>query len=309
LRLAAVKIPRKSLALACPQCRGKLDKGLRCSSCGARFSRKAGIPMLLPRDLPEDMLRSIRAWDLQWAARQGAATEVSRVEYERDYLQDTLRQVLEVVDPRKHRRYLEIGCGPGFLGVELARRGFQVGGLDCCFEALKLAKDVYRKAGQKADFVGGDLHHLPLAEGSVDFLYGGGVIEHFDDTLGALRELNRVLAPGGVSFNTVPYVSVGSFTYRQLWGNIPDLPILRPLFKFIHVRLLGGGHLKFGHEMSFTARKMVRLHRLAGFSRVTVRRFEVYLPLYFLPSFLRPLARRLTRFRPFWPMIAVVAVK
>lgn len=265
--------------------------------------------MLLPLDLPEDMRRSIQAWDEQWAARQGAATEASRVEYERDYLQDTLRQVLGSIDPKKHRRYLEIGCGPGFLGVELARRGFKVAGLDCCFEALKLATRVYRRAGQKGTFVGGDLHHVPLADGCVDFIYGGGVIEHFEDTLGAVREIARVLAPGGVSFNTVPYVSVGSFTYRQLWGNIPDLPVLKPLFRFFHVNLLGGHHLKYGHEMSFTARKMASLHRQAGFSKVSVVRFDVFLPLYFLPAFLRPLARKLCRFRPFWPMIAVVAVK
>jgi ubiquinone/menaquinone biosynthesis C-methylase UbiE len=265
--------------------------------------------MLLPLDLPADMRRSIAAWDLQWARLKGPVLEASQKEYQKDYLRDTVSQVLSHIDPARHRRYLEIGCGPGFLGLELARQGYQVAGLDCCLEALKVAKRVYGSAGQKGFFFGGDLHHLPLADGSVDFLYGGGVIEHFEDTLGALRELHRVLRPGGVSFNTVPYVSVGSFTYRQLWGNVPDLPGIRQAFKFLHFRVLGGRHLKYGYEKSFTASKMARLHRKAGFSGVEVKHFKVFLPFHYLPASLRPAARWLSGFRPFWPMIAVVATK
>jgi hypothetical protein len=47
----------------------------------------------------------------------------------------------------------------------------------------------------------------------------------------------------------------------------------------------------------------------AGFSKVEIVRFEVFLPFYFLPGPLKSLARRLTHWRPFWPMIAVVATK
>ncbi len=293
--------------LACPACRSELPESLVCPGCGAAYPRLDGVAQLLPPDLPADMKLSIESWDKEWAALAGPVLDERREEYRRDYLDDTVRQVLANIDPAVHRRYLEIGCGPGFLGVELAKRGFDVGGLDCCVEALKVAKRVYGDAGQKAFFVGGDLGHIPLADGSVDFLYGGGVIEHFKDTLPALRELHRILAPGGVSFNTVPYVSVGALTYRQLWGNIPDLPLLRPLFEWLHHGLLKGRHCRYGYELSFTAREMVRLHKAAGFSEVTVKRFEVFLPLYFLPDWLKPLARALTRWRPFWPMIAVVA--
>ena len=295
--------------LACPDCRGRLDAGLRCRDCKRRFPRKQGLPMLLPSSLPEDMKLSIEAWDREWATLKGAELKRRWDEYTHDYLDDTLAQLLDGITPKSHPRYLEIGCGPCFLGEALARRGYDVAGVECCVEALKVANEVHRKDKRKPFFVGGDLNHLPLRDDSVDFLYGGGVIEHFDDTLGAVKELARVLRKGGRSFNTVPYFSIASLTYRQLWGNIPDLPLLKPIFEFIHMRLLGGKHMKYGYEKSFTAAKMRRIHLEAGFSRVEIYRFEVFLPLYFMPGPLKGLARALTRFRPFWPMIAVVATK
>jgi SAM-dependent methyltransferase len=297
-------------SLACPDCRTPLPSGrLACPACKARFAREDGFSMLLPNSLGADLRQSIAAWNKEWAQLSGDALEASRVEYHRDYLQDTLDQLLSWVDPKVHRRFLEVGCGPSFLGAALSKQGFDVAGLDVCIEALKVARRVHAGLRRPTFFIGGELNHIPLAEGSVDFLYGGGVIEHFKDTAGCVKELYRVLAPGGVSFNTVPYFSVGSLTYRQIWGNIPDVPVLRELAEAVHIKLLGGRHMTYGYEKSFTASKLLRMHREAGFRRVEVRRFEVFLPLYFMPGPLKGMARRLTRWRPFWPMVAVVGVK
>lgn len=295
--------------LACPDCRGDLDAALRCKRCGQRYERQGGIPMLLPSSLPADMRQSIEAWNKEWAKLKGQELERRWDEYRNDYLKDTLAQLLEGISPKTHPRYLEIGCGPFFLGEALARQGYAVAGLDCCIEALKVASFVHRKDRKKPFLFGADLNHIPLKDASVDFLYGGGVIEHFDDTRGAVRELARIVRPGGLSFNTVPYLSLSSLSYRQLWGNIPEAPLLKPLFEFLHIRLLGGRHMRYGYEKSFTEATMRRIHLEAGFREVQVHRFEVFLPLYFLPGPLKAMARRLTRWRPFWPMIAVIGRK
>jgi len=305
-----VRRPPLSGSLACPDCRAPLPaRALRCRACGARFGRQGGLPMLLPAALSPDLRQSIVAWNREWARLGGDQLKAQDDEYRRDYLQDTLDQLLSWVDPKAHRRFLEIGCGPGFLGAELSKRGFEVAGLDVCVEALKVARRVHHGLRRPTFFIGGEVNHVPLLEGSVDFLYGGGVIEHFRDTAGCVKELHRILAPGGVSFNTVPYFSVGSLTYRQIWGNIPDVPLLRRAAEAVHLGLLKGRHMKYGYEKSFTAAKLLRMHREAGFSRVEVRRFEVFLPLYFMPAPLKGLARTLTRWRPFWPMVAVVGIK
>lgn len=265
--------------------------------------------MLLPNGMGADLRQSIEAWNKEWALLSGPVLEERRIEYWRDYLQDTLDQLLSWVDPKRHRRFMEIGCGPSFLGVALSKLGFEVAGLDVCIEALKVAKKVHAGLKRPSFFIGGELNHIPLRDGSVDFLYGGGVIEHFKDTAGCVKELHRVLSPGGVSFNTVPYFSISSLTYRQIWGNIPNVPLLRPLAEALHLGLLKGRHMTYGYEMSFMASTLRRIHLEAGFSRVDVRYFKVFLPLYFLPGPLKGLARRVTQWRPFWPMVAVVAVK
>jgi ubiquinone/menaquinone biosynthesis C-methylase UbiE/uncharacterized protein YbaR (Trm112 family) len=299
----------KQPSLQCPACHHALGDSLVCKSCGARYPKVHGIPMLLPEELPADMRQSIKAWDKLYLAMGGPALEEMRQEYERDYMKDTLEQLLEFVNVRKQKRYLEIGSGPGFLGTALAKQGFQVSGVDCSAEALKTALRLYKKEKVKGFFFGGDLHHIPLQDNSIDFLYGGGVLEHFKDTQGAINELYRILAPGGVSFNTVPYLSMAALTYRQIWGNIPDAPVLKQIYEFIHLKLLGGRHMKFGYEKSFTAAKMIKLHKAAGFSNVRVGLFRVFLPFRYLPDFLKPVARKLTEQRLFWPMNKIIAIK
>ena len=117
----------------------------------------------------------------------------------------------------------------------------------------------------------------------------------------------RVLKNGGVSFNTVPYLGT---LYRQVWGNIPDLPVLKQLAEFIHIMLLRGKHMTFGYEMSFLPYRMKKVHRQAGFNEVKIDRFDVELVLEYIPGFMaRPLAWLANNSRLFWPMMKVVGTK
>lgn len=107
----------------------------------------------------------------------------------------------------RHPRVLDIGCGTGFNLEELRARGVgRAVGLDIATDAL-----VYcRERGLRA-LVRGDGSRLPFADGSFDVITALDLIEHLDDDEGALREMLRVLAPGG-------HVVIFTPAFRFLWS-------------------------------------------------------------------------------------------
>lgn len=157
----------------------------------------------------------------------------------------------------------------------------------------------------------GDVNNLPLQDGVVDVVYGGGVIEHFKNTPVVVREIYRVLESGGLSFNTVPFLNLATLTYSQIWGNIPNLPILRQIAELVHLKLLKSKHMRFGYELSFTTPYLKKIHRQAGFREVKVGRFETTLMFDYFPfEFMRKVGKYLaTNSRLFWPMVKVVGRK
>jgi len=136
------------------------------------------------------------------------------------------------------------------------------------------------------------------------------VIEHFRDTDAVVAEMYRVLKKGGICFNTVPQLNLGSLTYRQVWGNIPNFPILKQIAEFVHIKLLQKRYMRFGYELSFGKRALKRIFQKHGFERVEIKKFRCYLSFRYLKfSWLKALAQKLSRLELFNPMVFVVAKK
>lgn len=102
-------------------------------------------------------------------------------------------------------RILDAGCGSGRNMVELARYG-TVTGIELSHTSVELAR-----ARGVGEVVEGSVLDMPFAEGSFELATSLDVIEHLHDDLGALRELRRVVAPGGALLATVP-------AYQWLWS-------------------------------------------------------------------------------------------
>lgn len=249
-------------------------------------------------------------WNEYYRKMSREDIERAKLEYELVYLDDTLQYLDKFWMPGKRNNYLEIGSGPAFLGLEMAKRGLKVFGLDVSIEAIKIAKQVYKREGREGLFVCGDLLNVPFKENQFDFIYGGGVIEHFRDTQKSIREIYRILKNNGLAFNTVPYLSLSSLTYRQLWGNIPDLPFLKQIAEITHINILKKRFMLYGYEKSFTLRKLTGMFRKAGFGEIQTGLFQCYLPFTFIKiKWLKNLARILTKYKLFWPMVYINAEK
>ena len=95
---------------------------------------------------------------------------------------------------------LEIAPGPGYLAIELARHGnFRITGIDYSHTFVDICRANAKAAGVAAEFRQGDAAHLPFEDGSFDFIVCRAAFKNFGDPVGALREMHRVLRPGGAA--------------------------------------------------------------------------------------------------------------
>ncbi len=115
-----------------------------------------------------------------------------------------VRTVLRYLDPQLGQVILDCGTGMGFYAHVLNRLFPQcrVVGLDGDPRALGYAR---AHLGAQTALARGDIQRLPFAEGSFDGVILSEVLEHLEDDLEGLRQIHRVLRPGGALAVTVPY--------------------------------------------------------------------------------------------------------
>jgi ubiquinone/menaquinone biosynthesis C-methylase UbiE len=96
-------------------------------------------------------------------------------------------------------RILEVAPGPGYLSIELAKRGFAVTGVDLSADMAAIAKTNAAEAGVRIDFKQGNASALPLEAGTFDFIICMAAFKNFSEPQKAIAEMYRVLKPSGVA--------------------------------------------------------------------------------------------------------------
>ncbi len=109
-------------------------------------------------------------------------------------------------DKDGRRRILDVGCGTGTMLTYLASYG-KAEGVDIDEEAVG-----YCRERGLFDVSLGEAAKLPFHDGAFELVTALDVIEHLDDDGAALREIGRVLRPGGHVMVTVP-------AHRFMWGD------------------------------------------------------------------------------------------
>lgn len=222
---------------------------------------------------------SKKAWDgiYDYTEKQLLADKRS---FEESKLEPHMDYINKSYSFRENTVFLEIGCGPAFIGEYLmkTKQIFFVG-VDFNYTILMTLKNHFDKSGFKNYLlIHADIENMPIKESSIDYIYGGGVIEHFPDTVNLLKEMRRVIKSSGVMFNTVPALTL-TWPIR-FYSNIPDLRLVRKLLEFIHLKIFKGKILErfFGFELSFTKKRLVEIHEESGFNVTNITSFA------FLPS-------------------------
>lgn len=111
--------------------------------------------------------------------------------------------------PEPGRRTLDVGCGEGRVTRDLRALGHRVVGVDSSASMVAAA----READPGGEYVEADAAALPFGDGSADLAVAFMSLMDLDDMAGSVRELGRVLEPGGLLVAAVvhPINSAGAF--------------------------------------------------------------------------------------------------
>jgi ubiquinone/menaquinone biosynthesis C-methylase UbiE len=189
-----------------------------------------------------------------------------------------VRAIRRLLDAAPATRVLEVGVGGGNV---LERVDGRRVGIDLSPFILQKAQ---ARLGDRAQLVRGDAMALPFADGAFDRVYCSEVLEHVLEPEAVVREMRRVLAPGGFAVVSVPNEAL----INRVKGIIFRLPLGR--------RLVGGG--AGAYRVSEKMDDEWHLHEFdrARLERAVEGRFTID-ALVGVPSRLMPL-RLVARLRP-----------
>ena len=169
-------------------------------------------------------------WDREWSESGGGRITEDH---------ESWRQMRRFLP--KNGSVLEAGCGLAKWVEFLNKQGFKARGID--FSAVAIQKS--RELWPGIELVQGDLRRMPFETGRFQAVVSFGAVEH--DSAGpdeALREMQRVLEPGGIMYCSVPCMNtlrrcgtlalkdwlVCSKTVRRLAGRKPEVSFYEFVF-------------------------------------------------------------------------------
>ena len=139
---------------------------------------------------------------IAWQRIQPSACPYSQrwlLEVPRPWL--TVERLAEVLEPRPGERILEVGPGTGYFALPMASRilpGGRLAGLDLQQQMLdELARRASEQGVENLELRQGDATALPYEDAAFDAAYLVTVLGEIPDQVAALRELRRVVRPGG----------------------------------------------------------------------------------------------------------------
>lgn len=111
---------------------------------------------------------------------------------------EDIEPIVQAARPRATDRALDAGTGAGHVALALAPHVQSVTGLDATPEMIEQARELAAQARLgNLDWVEGDVHDLPFEDASFEIVTCRVCAHHFADPGRFVREVRRVLAPGG----------------------------------------------------------------------------------------------------------------
>lgn len=184
----------------------------------------------------------------------------------RDWIIDAIRRYL----PPGKKRALEVGPGAGVYLPVLASLFDQVTAMDienAYLEHAQRLTALYPNLTLVAD----NITHSQLADGSFEIILCSEVIEHIPDPAAALREMHRLLSPGGIMIISTPQ----RYSTIELAARVAFMPGIVNLVRMIY----GEAILEMGHISLMSAKELNCCLEASGFHLLERFKSGLYLPL------------------------------
>ncbi|MBI2839573.1 MAG: class I SAM-dependent methyltransferase [Acidobacteria bacterium] len=189
-RITQILLPADVSFLRCPSCAGSLEprgpEQLACAGCGGSYPVRLGIPRFIADE-------SYAAnFGYQW--RLHSRTQLDRhsgLSISRDRFH---RQTGWKLEELRGKRVLEVGCGAGRFTDIVLGAGAEVWAIDLSL-AIEANLENHPET-QSLRLIQADLHRLPFAKDSFDFVFCFGVLQHTADPCRAFGSLVPFLKPG-----------------------------------------------------------------------------------------------------------------
>jgi SAM-dependent methyltransferase len=153
---------------------------------------------------------NLEFWQRAWSGVKAPYTQMPDLPY--------LESIPAWLTERRVKSVLDLGCGSGWLAIFLARRGFQVTGLDVAEHAIQLARTWADEEDLEIEFDVGDIADMDYAMGSFDAVVANSIFEHLTWDLAehALKRLKSILLPKGCFIGCFDKVGTGPGDYYEL---------------------------------------------------------------------------------------------
>jgi ubiquinone/menaquinone biosynthesis C-methylase UbiE len=188
------------------------------------------------------------------------------------------RRVIELlrISGKEIKELLDVGCGTAPIAENIMAMGSRYTGTDFSAQMIEVANQKLAGAVRsgKAILQVGDVRKLEFPNGAFDALTAMGVVEYLQaqDISQVLREMERVLSPGGVAVITIPK--------RWHWGSM--ITLIRLAFHYLKTKARAALGNKSGQEQGWeriylTPGDLDRACERAGLRRVDFRHYNAQL--------------------------------
>lgn len=189
--------------LRCPECQGNSivyqsapSEGFRCTACRTVMERRGPVLNALPKTMSANTSVNLEHYEEMANSRTSLLDRRGRSRNHRMKF-EAIADILGLSGDGPRKSVFEVGAGAGTHGAEFARLCHDYVGLDISATALYRAAREYPALAQ-APLIVGDATDIPLREDLFDAVFCVATLHHLPEPLDGLREMIRVLKPGGV---------------------------------------------------------------------------------------------------------------